>query len=96
MRSSDADDEGDLLLTLFSPIINHKYDICNRNIYDFDSIFKLDYFKTMPKKFGLQGDYYTYDTTKITNDKYIFISDLTDIAVIKINGKDIYLKPDTT
>ena len=74
---------------------NHINESSKRNICKIDSTFKLDYFKTMPKKFGFQGDYYTYDTTKISNDKYIFISDLTDIAVMKINGKDIYLKSDT-
>lgn len=56
---------------------------------------KLDFFQEIPNKFGLQGDYYTYDTTKITNQTYIFISDLTDIAVIRINGKDIYLHTDS-
>ncbi|MDE3237139.1 MAG: hypothetical protein KGO81_14400 [Bacteroidota bacterium] len=31
----------------------------------------------------------------MTNGKYIFLSNLTDFAIIKINGRDVYLNKDT-
>ena len=38
------------------------------------------------------GEQYTYDTCKLTDEKYIFIADASDQAMIKINGKNIALK----
>lgn len=37
------------------------------------------------------GEFYSYDTTKLADNKYIFLSTLTNYGVIKINGKDVYL-----
>jgi hypothetical protein len=61
-----------------------------------DSLFKLDFI--MPIKiFGTGGGgYYTYDTTDVVPEKLVFSSTLNgDSAVIKINGKEIYLFPDS-
>jgi hypothetical protein len=55
---------------------------------------KLDFFDLMPPKYGLSGDFYTYDTVDISPNKYIFISDLTESAIIKINEVEIHLKID--
>ena len=55
----------------------------------------LEFFNPMPPKYGLSGDFYTYDTTEISPDKYIFISDFTESAVIKIkvgDGGEVILK----
>jgi hypothetical protein len=58
--------------------------------------FKLDFFKAVPDTIDGCGEYFTYDTSKVTRDKYIFLSNFTEFAIIKINGNDIYLKRDTT
>jgi hypothetical protein len=59
-----------------------------------DTNFRLDFFKSVPDTIDGCGEYFTYDTSKIANDKYIFLSNLTDFAIIKINGKNIYLNRD--
>jgi hypothetical protein len=61
-----------------------------------DTTFKLDFFKPLPDTIDGCGEYFTYDTSKMANDKYIFLSNLTDFAIIKIKGKDLYLNKDTT
>lgn len=64
--------------------------------HDVDTTFKLDFFKSLPDTIDGCGEYFTYDTSKVSRDKYIFLSNLSDFAIIKINGKDIYLNKDTT
>src|SRR5258708_2067414 len=61
-----------------------------------DTTFKLDFFKSVPDTIDGCGEYFTYDTSKVAKNKYIFLSNLTDFAIIKINGKNIYLNRDTT
>lgn len=61
----------------------------------FDTTLKLDFFKSLPDTIDGCGEYFTYDTSKMANDKYIFLSNLSDFAIIKIKGKDIYLNKDT-
>lgn len=61
-----------------------------------DTTFKLDFFKSLPDTIDGCGEYITYDTSKVANDRYIFLSNLSDFAIIKIKGKDIYLNKDTT
>lgn len=61
-----------------------------------DTTLKVDFFKAIPDTIEGCGEYFTYDRTKVGNDKYIFLSNLTEFAVIKINGKDVYLNKDTT
>jgi hypothetical protein len=61
-----------------------------------DTTFKLDFFKAVPDTIDGCGEYFTYDTSKASRDNYIFLSNLTDFAIIKISGKDIYLNRDTT
>jgi hypothetical protein len=61
-----------------------------------DTTFALDFFSAIPDTIDGCGEYFTYDTSKVEKDKYIFLSNLTDYAIIKISGKDIYLNRDTT
>ncbi|HYK56850.1 MAG TPA: hypothetical protein VEV15_10310, partial [Flavisolibacter sp.] len=61
-----------------------------------DTTFKLNFFAAVPDTIDGCGEYFTYDTSKFAKDKYIFLSNLTEFAVIKINGKDLYLNRDTT
>ena len=56
--------------------------------------FKLDYFKKIPDTIDGCGEYITYDTSTLAH-KYIFLSNLSDFAIIKVNGKDIYLTRDS-
>jgi|SRR5450432_849313 hypothetical protein len=64
-------------------------------ISEVDSAFKLDFFNAIPDTLSGCGEYFTYDTTPVTKDRYIFLSNLTEFAIIKINGNDIYLKRDS-
>jgi hypothetical protein len=57
-----------------------------------DTAFKLDFFDAIPDTINGCGEYFTHDTSNVTKDRYIFLSNLTEFAIIKINGKDIYLK----
>jgi hypothetical protein len=98
------------LLTLTSCTINDqtsedfqardtvKTDTKKRNIAtsNRDASFKLDFFAAVPDTIDGCGEYFTYDTSKFEKNKYIFVSNLTEFAVIKINGKDFYLNRDTT
>ncbi len=60
-----------------------------------DTTFKLDFFHKIPDTIDGCGEYFTYDTSKVAKDRYIFLSNLTEFAIIKINGRDIYLKRDS-
>jgi len=59
-----------------------------------DTAFKLDFFTAVPDTIDGCGEYITYYTSKITNDKFIFLSNLSEFAIIRIKGKDIYLNRD--
>ena len=60
-----------------------------------DTTFKLDFFNEIPDTISGCGEYFTYNTSKVDKGSYIFLSNLTEFAIIKINGQDIYLKIDT-
>lgn len=52
---------------------------------------KLSYFVTTPAVIdGCEGDY-TYDTTALQAKKYIFITNVQDLGLIRVNGKTISL-----
>jgi hypothetical protein len=59
-----------------------------------DTTFKLDFFKSVPDTIDGCGEYFTYDTSKSENQGYIFLSNLSEFALIKVNGKVIYLTRD--
>lgn len=61
-----------------------------------NTAFKLDFFAVVPDTIDGCGEYFTYETTPFTTDKYIFLSNLTTFAIIKINGTEIYLNRDKT
>ena len=50
----------------------------------------------MPDTIDGCGEFFTYDTTQLANDRYIFLCNLTDFAIIRIKGKEFYLKIDST
>jgi hypothetical protein len=56
------------------------------------SSIRLNFFDKIPETISFRGEFYTYDTTKLANDKYIFLTNMTTYAIIKDNGKDIYLE----
>jgi hypothetical protein len=53
---------------------------------------KLDFFKSIPKVIDGCSGIYTYDTTRLKKERYIFISNVQDLGLIKVNGKTISLK----
>lgn len=58
----------------------------------FAQTIKLDAFKNIPAEIdGCMGAY-TYSTTPLANDKFIFITDLQELGIIRINGRNIRLK----
>jgi hypothetical protein len=52
---------------------------------------QLSFFDTIPETIGKSGEFYCYDTTTLHLNRYIFLTNLTDFAIIRIRGKDIYL-----
>src|SRR5882757_11228082 len=53
---------------------------------------KLDFFSSIPSVIdGCEGDY-TYDTTSLKKKRYILITNIQELAIIKVNGKEISLK----
>lgn len=55
----------------------------------------LDYFEKTPDTIDGCGYSVEYDSVNKSLSKNIFVSNITDFAIIKVNGKDIYLKKDT-
>src|SRR6476659_3449111 len=53
---------------------------------------KLEYFTSIPKVIDGCSGTYTYDTTSLKRGKFIFISNIQNLGLIKINGKTISLK----
>jgi len=51
---------------------------------------QLSFFDTIPPTIGKSGEFYTYDTTRLCPNKYIFLSNDT-YAIIRLKGRDIYL-----
>lgn len=59
--------------------------------FDSSSI-QLDFFDTIPETISSPAEFYTYDTTGLKGNKYIFLTNLVEYAIVKIKGTDIYLK----
>ena len=53
---------------------------------------ELAFFDIIPETISNPAEFYTYDTTKLTENKFIFLTNVADYAIIRNNGKDIYLK----
>ena len=54
---------------------------------------ELSFFETIPETIpNFLCELYSYDTTKLVDGKYIFLTDLTEYSIIKVGGKDIYLR----
>lgn len=59
-----------------------------------DSDIKLDYFRSIPNTIDGCGEFFTYNTNEFGKDKFIFLSNITSFAIIKVEEKDIYLNID--
>jgi hypothetical protein len=55
----------------------------------------LDYFEITPDTIDGCGYTFGYDSINKSLSKDIFVSNITDFAIIKVNGKNVYLKKDT-
>ncbi len=53
---------------------------------------ELDVFEAIPDTIDGCGDFYTYDSIPPKDNRYVFLSNMTDFAVMKIEGREIYLK----
>lgn len=53
---------------------------------------KLDMFSSIPDTIDGCGDYYAADTDSAIQGRYIFLSNLTEFAIIRVSGIDIFLK----
>lgn len=54
-----------------------------------------EFIKSIPGSIDGCGEFFTFDSCKLTDEKYIFLSDMGDLAIIRIKGKDIQLKKST-
>lgn len=59
------------------------------------NVLKLDFFKTVPDTIDGCGEYFTLENEKSDNQNYIFLSNLTSFAIIKVDGKNVFLEKDT-
>jgi hypothetical protein len=79
--------------TVCDSVINRSSKLEIENV----SSVKLEYFDGLPDVFKNDGgDMYTYDSVKLDDKKYIFLSNLSGMAAVRINGREIYLKPDSS
>jgi hypothetical protein len=53
---------------------------------------RLEFLKSIPGSIDGCGEFFTYDSVKLSDEKYVFLSDMGDFALIRIKGKDIELK----
>lgn len=53
---------------------------------------RLEFIKSIPGSIDGCGEFFTYDSCKLSDEKYIFLSDMGDMAIIRIKGKDVQLK----
>ena len=56
---------------------------------------RLDFIKSIPGSIDGCGEFFTYDSIKLSDEKYIFLSDMGDLAIIRVKGKDVQLKKNT-
>jgi hypothetical protein len=59
-----------------------------------DTAFRPGFFPSFPDTLNGCSSYFTYDTTAMENGKYIFLTNYGDLALIRVDGKDIYLHKD--
>lgn len=59
-------------------------------IRDTSSI-NLTFFDSIPETISNPAEFFTYDTTKLSDKHFIFLTNSTDYGIIKNNGKDIYV-----
>src|SRR3982751_1646010 len=52
--------------------------------------FRPEFIKSIPGSIDGCGEFFTFDTCKLTDEKYIFLSDMGDLAIIRMKGKDIH------
>lgn len=53
---------------------------------------KLDAFASVPDTIDGCGDYYAAESDSATKGNYIFLSNMTEFAIIRVDGKNIFLK----
>ena len=53
---------------------------------------QLDYFAATPKEIDGCEESFTYNTAALKDEKYIFFSNLQELAMIRVKGKIIHLK----
>ncbi|MRX41528.1 hypothetical protein GJU43_19770 [Flavobacterium sp. LC2016-23] len=56
---------------------------------------KLDLFKTVPDTIDGCGEYYTLESENDNSKNYIFLSNLSNFAIIKVSGKNVFLQKDS-
>ena len=57
-----------------------------------DQLLKLDFFNKIPPEIDGCSGLFTYDTTSLKKKRYIVVTDLQELAFIRVNGKQFMLK----
>lgn len=57
-----------------------------------DTSIVLDYFPAIPDTIDGCGEYFSNQADEVKNDRYVFISNLSEFAMIRIKGKNIFLQ----
>jgi len=93
LMSCSSNTKNDKIAVVSDSIPNISSSLKNENKTDN----KLEYFVGFPDVFKNDGGgMFTYDSVKLEHKKYIFLSNLSGVAAIKINGHEIYLKADSS
>lgn len=70
-------------------------DIAGPAVADADTRLIPGFFNAIPDTIDGCGEYFTFDTCRLADNRYIFLSNISEFAIIRIEGKDIYLNKDT-
>lgn len=57
--------------------------------------FKLDNFNSIPDTIDGCGEYFKLENENENSEKFIFLSTLTSFAIIKVDGKNVFLEKDS-
>lgn len=77
-----------VIISVLSCKKNSKNDITTDNL-------NLEVFKIIPDTIDGCGEYFKMENEKEGSQNFIFLSNLTNFGIIKINNKNIFLKRDT-
>lgn len=85
-----------VIVTLFSCNKYAKSEVVEKEKVPTENLdIALDVFKTVPDTIEGCGDFFILENEKSDSKNYIFLSNLSSFAIIKVNGKNVFLEKDS-